>query len=71
MKIYYTVVLTILFSLNAFAQAPSFDTGSPEPVPAGGAAAIPLENGSYLFLAGGLIAGGILLLQLRKKRKTI
>ncbi|MBO9698614.1 MAG: LPXTG cell wall anchor domain-containing protein [Sporocytophaga sp.] len=71
MKIYYTVILTILFSLNAFAQAPSFDTGAPEPVPAGDAAAIPLEGGSYIFLAGGLISGGILLLQLRKRKKTI
>lgn len=71
MKFYYTVVFAILFSLSAFGQAPPFDAGSPEPVPAGGAAAIPLENGTYIFLAGGLIAGGILLLQLRKKRKTV
>ncbi|MCR6641982.1 MAG: LPXTG cell wall anchor domain-containing protein [Sporocytophaga sp.] len=71
MKIYYTVIFTALLSLSALAQPPSFDTGSPEPVPTGDASAIPLESGSYIFLVGGLIAGGILLLQLRKKRKTI
>jgi len=71
MKIYYTVIFSVLFSLSAFAQAPSFDTDAPEPVPGGGAAAIPLESGSYIFLTGGLIAGGLLLLQLRKKRETI